>query len=62
MGNIKISSKEKIILIGLLEPLIDKCDFIIGLPTVDYDSKQVSKNNKNTYEILLKKLNSNGKI
>ena len=62
MATIKRSSKERLILSGLLEPLINQCDFIIGLPTVDYNSKQISKNNKNTYEILLKKINSNGKI
>ena len=56
MAIIKISSKEKIILAGLLEPLIDQCDFIIGMQTVDYESKQNAKNNKHKYLTLLKKI------
>jgi len=56
MAIIKISSKEKIILAGLLEPLIDQCDFVIGIQTADYASKQNAKNNKQKYLTLLKKI------
>jgi hypothetical protein len=59
MAIIKISGKEKMILAGLLESLIDQCDFIIGMSTVGYDSKQNAKNNKNKYLTLLKKIKNN---